>query len=540
MKRSWLRVWCGGPLLLCALAHAADDSVSRMEQSAGKTAPPFAMEYRLLAAQALAARHPEAARRFIDTALDQLRAAKDATISPSVIRALAAASPDDAARVLPQVSPASVPAAITALAQTGHTAASLSLYREALAKGQAAPRDASQLLVFLARANSPETAALLREIVATYSFENLSPQQAWSVMGDAHSAESAAPAIAADVYERILKMVSAPDYDRQTEGSLNGTFQLGSQTVNTATSRDTLLLMAGSYLRILSPGRAAKFQDLLSRWDLSQPVRIRSIGIAQPGGAQRTADMAAVFANIAKLRGLATDADRARLVIEIAGAIRALPAGSKLGPAVSLASRSTEGNLGKAALTAVAGVLGEGIRESASDVSEYVELAKLVRYEHIAPPITDPALDAAGALLALRDSLMEEIGFTLESLDGKTYSLESLKGKVVLLNFWATWCPPCRKEMPDMEKLSREFAKKGLVVLAVSDENRDVVESYLVKERYSFPILLDPDRKVNTAFQVEGIPQSFVFDRSGKLAGHAIDMRTEAQFREILRVAGLQ
>ncbi|MEI9976479.1 MAG: TlpA disulfide reductase family protein [Ignavibacteriota bacterium] len=60
-----------------------------------------------------------------------------------------------------------------------------------------------------------------------------------------------------------------------------------------------------------------------------------------------------------------------------------------------------------------------------------------------------------------------EAGFSLVALDGKTYNLDALRGKVVLLNFWATWCPPCRREMPDMEKLYQRFASKGLVVLAV-------------------------------------------------------------------------
>jgi peroxiredoxin len=455
-----------------------------------------------------------------------------------VIRALATVAPDDAA-VLSQHAPAAIPDTITALAQTGHVPAALALYRESLANGRAQPRDAGQLLVFLVRAKSPEAPKIFQQIVATYSFENLPANQAWSLLGTAHTVSEMAPDAACQVYERILKMVSAPEYAEKAGAGLNGTFLLGTKAENTATSRDTLLLVAGSYLRGLSPQRAAEFQELLSRWDLTQPLQIRSIGMARPGTAQRTADIGAIYANLARFRGLPTDADRAKLAIEIAAAVGALSAGSKLAPAMSLLSRSTEGDLGKEALTAVAGVVAQGIQESGAGASDYLALAGLIRYEHIAPPIADPALDAAGALLALRDGLMEDSGFTLTALDGKTYSLASLKGKVVLLNFWATWCPPCRKEMPDMERLSRDFGKKGLVVLAVSDENREVVEGYLAKERYTFPILLDPERKVHTAFSVDGIPKSFVFDREGRLAAQAIDMRTEAQFRAMLKRAGI-
>jgi peroxiredoxin len=125
-------------------------------------------------------------------------------------------------------------------------------------------------------------------------------------------------------------------------------------------------------------------------------------------------------------------------------------------------------------------------------------------------------------------------------MDGKTYSLDALRGKIVLLNFWATWCPPCRKEMPDMEALYRRFRQKGLVVLAVSDEDRETVAGFLAKQNYMFPVLLDPGRKTAGAFSVEGIPKSFIFDAQGQLVAEAMDMRTERQFLDLLKEAGLQ
>jgi len=108
-----------------------------------------------------------------------------------------------------------------------------------------------------------------------------------------------------------------------------------------------------------------------------------------------------------------------------------------------------------------------------------------------------------------------------------------------LLNFWATWCPPCRKEMPDLQKLYRQYRDQGLTILAVSDEPRDTVAPFIEKQGYTFPVLLDPDEKVHAAYSVEGIPKSFLIDRGGRLAGQAIDMRTEEQFRRMLREAGL-
>jgi thiol-disulfide isomerase/thioredoxin len=244
---------------------------------------------------------------------------------------------------------------------------------------------------------------------------------------------------------------------------------------------------------------------------------------------------------MSQMRGLPTDADRAQLAMALAGEIRGLPAGiPKLNAALNLCYLSTEGDLGSQALAAVAGTLGNALEGRAGSVAGYVELATLVRYEHVPAPISNPALDAASALLNLHDSILEQAGFTLPGLDGKTYSRESLRGKVVLLNFWATWCPPCRKEMPDLEKLYQSFASRGFVVLAVSDENRDTIEKFLQGKGYTFPILLDPGKEAEATFQVDGIPKSFVFDRQGRLVAQSIDMRTERQFREMLKQAGLE
>jgi peroxiredoxin len=252
-------------------------------------------------------------------------------------------------------------------------------------------------------------------------------------------------------------------------------------------------------------------------------------------------ELAAISKSMAQMRALPTDADRAKLVLRIVADIRALPpAMAKLGPISSLANLATEGDLGKEALNAVASTLALALKETPGTAANYVELAKLVRYEHLAPLPADPSLDAATALLALHDRVVQESGFTLAGLDGKTYDLDALRGKVVLLNFWATWCPPCRREMPDMEKLYQRFSGKGLVVLAVSDEKRETVEDFLKKQNYTFPVLLDSDRKVNAAFGIEGIPNSFLFDRQGKRVAQTIDMRAERQFLEMFQTAGLE
>jgi peroxiredoxin len=110
----------------------------------------------------------------------------------------------------------------------------------------------------------------------------------------------------------------------------------------------------------------------------------------------------------------------------------------------------------------------------------------------------------------------------------------------LLVNFWATWCPPCRKEMPDLETIYRRFKERGLVILAISDEDASKVQPFIQKHKFSYPILLDPGRKVNETFRVFGIPKSFLYDRNGRLVAQAIDMRTQRQFLEMLGHAGLE
>lgn len=113
--------------------------------------------------------------------------------------------------------------------------------------------------------------------------------------------------------------------------------------------------------------------------------------------------------------------------------------------------------------------------------------------------------------------------FTLPFLDGGSAALSSYKGKIVLLNFWATWCPPCRAEMPSMETLYQRYHKQGLEILAVDlREDASTVQKYIQDNRYTFPVMLDRDGKIGTVFGVEAIPTSYIIDREGKIIGRVV------------------
>ena len=255
---------------------------------------------------------------------------------------------------------------------------------------------------------------------------------------------------------------------------------------------------------------------------------------------------APIFQTLRGLRRLPDDV-RAKTTRETALEIRKLPAGKhKVMLAGDLANLSTEGDFGRDTLQEVTTTLALALQETPTPdengepAGEYFELASLARYERMDVPDGLPQVARATAKLEAVDKKRQDANFTLTDLHGQRWALRELTGKVVLVNFWATWCPPCRKEMPDLETLYRELSDKGLVVLAISDEDAGKVAPFIAQAKYTYPILLDPGRIVNDQFVVEGIPKSFVYDRNGKLVAQSIDMRTQRQFREMLALAGLR
>jgi peroxiredoxin len=114
--------------------------------------------------------------------------------------------------------------------------------------------------------------------------------------------------------------------------------------------------------------------------------------------------------------------------------------------------------------------------------------------------------------------------FMLKDLEGQARRLSDFKGKIVFLNVWATWCPPCRMEMPSMEHLYRRLQDRDFAMVAVSeDENsKAAVRSFVEQLGLTFPVLLDPEGIVPGRYGVTGYPETFVIDRQGKVIQHTI------------------
>jgi cytochrome c biogenesis protein CcmG/thiol:disulfide interchange protein DsbE len=126
---------------------------------------------------------------------------------------------------------------------------------------------------------------------------------------------------------------------------------------------------------------------------------------------------------------------------------------------------------------------------------------------------------------AAGDLELPRVGFaapdlTLQTLDGETVALSELRGQAVLINFWASWCPPCRNEMPAIQQVYEEYRDEGFTVLAVNSQEQEArVVAFAEPLGLTFPILIDRDGSVFDAYQVAVLPTTFFVDRAGVIQG---------------------
>lgn len=147
----------------------------------------------------------------------------------------------------------------------------------------------------------------------------------------------------------------------------------------------------------------------------------------------------------------------------------------------------------------------------------------------------DPPASPTGALASDLSQLLQKAGFavaskpfvpddfTLQTLDGSKLALSSLKGKVVFLSFWATWCGPCKQELPSIQALYDKMSSKGFVVLAVDlGEGKAKVAQFVKHYGLTFPVLLDGDASVGSAYGASSIPTNYLIDRSGQIIARVV------------------
>jgi thiol-disulfide isomerase/thioredoxin len=127
--------------------------------------------------------------------------------------------------------------------------------------------------------------------------------------------------------------------------------------------------------------------------------------------------------------------------------------------------------------------------------------------------------------------------FKLQTMDGKTVELKSLVGKAVVVNFWATWCGPCRREIPGMVKVYEKYKAKGFEIVGVSLDRGGWADlkPYLAKNPISYPIVLGGDAEAKAYGGIEGIPTSFFIDRKGNVASKTVGSLSEEDFEKAVK-----
>jgi len=128
--------------------------------------------------------------------------------------------------------------------------------------------------------------------------------------------------------------------------------------------------------------------------------------------------------------------------------------------------------------------------------------------------------------------------FKLKDLDGNEVTLSEFRGKVVLIDFWATWCAPCREELPSIAKLSAAYRDKDVVVIGVNDEDRATVKHYLEKQSLALTVLMDSSQKVHGQYGCHALPTVVIINREGTVTAQYVGGRSEEELRAALRTAG--
>jgi len=129
--------------------------------------------------------------------------------------------------------------------------------------------------------------------------------------------------------------------------------------------------------------------------------------------------------------------------------------------------------------------------------------------------------------------------FTLKDLDGHSFHLKGQRGKAVLIQFWASWCGPCRIEMPFVEELHRRFRHKGLTVVGVNDEDPEVAQEFLQDKEFTFPMLVDAGGEVGNTYEVDAIPTLVLIDQEGKIVHRDVGLGNGRELRQALKRIGI-
>jgi peroxiredoxin len=236
------------------------------------------------------------------------------------------------------------------------------------------------------------------------------------------------------------------------------------------------------------------------------------------------------------------EATRDEAFREILLRISKQPKKYRLALATNLAVSAGEVSIESATLQATADLLVDELRNAPGSGAELslTSLAEFAFYRHIRVSLDDPAYRADLMRMSEQAKIRANADFTLTDTNGKAWRLKDLGGRIVLLNFWATWCPPCQREMAEFQTAYNRFADQGLLILAVTGEDVATVKRYMADHSVTFCVLLDPADVTKKQFLVDGFPHSIIYNREGHMVAQIPGPPTTQQLLDLLGQAGLK
>jgi peroxiredoxin len=230
-------------------------------------------------------------------------------------------------------------------------------------------------------------------------------------------------------------------------------------------------------------------------------------------------------------------AQKRAVVEEMIAFIRGAAKQDRAGAADDLIWWANKAGLDRATIRPAVELMVNASRDSSYPIAD--EAAQLIREYGLNLGMNDPSIQARIALAQLEEALSEAYSFTLPSLDGTSVRLKDLRGKVVLLNFWATWCGPCRAEKPILQKVYGDLKDRGFMLLAITDEDPDVVRRFASEYHITLPVFIDRRRTVFDHYLIQGIPKTIILNRKGRAVARPITISDEGELRKMLTAAGV-
>jgi len=524
----------------CIGAETIPALVERIWNLAAQEQTESSIDTRLRAAQILMPSEPKLAEKFLASGMESLRAHPEVERNRNITTCVVALDVPDGVKVLLEGTDRieAYNQLLWHLASRGQLDRALTILKTGITRGVA--KDFDKLWGFgrvmqPLTSSNPIAAAELFGDLAKAAREGNAQADLAAVLGRILEAfvraRQSKPAEVAGALRLLIPVVTNPEFPGPGSNVPAVDRQFGALKVEIRDPHQAVLFRFGTYVHILAPEVYQESSTLFEPWD----------------EAMRSNQIAPIFSRLAQpnFSGPRLDFRRAPLAEALAAIEGISKNGDKIDAYEALIERSDlslkqRAEILEGARELIRAGLPARLKDGWQSSVNFHQTARQIRWAGVRPDSDHPSLRAKLALMDLEDAVQPGFDFTLREPNGKLRKLSDERGKVVLVNFWATWCLPCRAEMPIFSRLYRDWGPKGLSVLAISDEAPEIVTSYEKQFQYNVPVLLDPTRKVFDHYRVHGIPDTRILDRSGRVVASFGSLVSEEEIVRALRTAGLE